>query len=113
MYSESSWSSNRRKKSRFRWRIFRLFSLSLRRSRCPVVDLYVTQNFSKDDDVLTPRQKAGLFNLTNYLVKQAGRRYRVMLSIDRVCTALANSVTAGENLLELPELILLELHQYE
>ena len=79
----------------------------------PVVDLYVTQNFSKDDDVLTPRQKAGLFNLTNYLVKQAGRRYRVMLSIDRVCMALANSVTAGENLLELPELIPLELHQYE
>lgn len=79
----------------------------------PVVDLYATQNFSKDDDVLTPRQKAGLFNLTNYLVKQAGRRYRVMLSIDRVCTALANSVTAGENLLELPELIPLELHQYE
>ena len=79
----------------------------------PVVDLYVTQNFSKGDDVLTPRQKAGLFNLTNYLVKQAGRRYRVMLSIDRVCTALANSVTAGENLLELPELIPLELHQYE
>ena len=79
----------------------------------PIVDLYVAQNFSKDDVVLTPRQKAGLFNLTNYLVKQAGRRYRVMLSIDRVCMALANSVTAGENLLELPELIPLELHQYE
>lgn len=76
----------------------------------PIVDLYVAQNFSKDDVVLTPRQKAGLFNLTNYLVKQAGRRYRVMLSIDRVCMALANSVTAGENLLELPELIPLELH---
>ena len=79
----------------------------------PIVDLYVAQNFSKDDVVLTPRQKAGLFNLTNYLVKQADRRYRVMLSIDRVCMALANSVTAGENLLELPELIPLELHQYE
>ena len=73
----------------------------------------LAQNFSKDDVVLTPRQKAGLFNLTNYLVKQADRRYRVMLSIDRVCMALANSVTAGENLLELPELIPLELHQYE
>lgn len=79
----------------------------------PIVDLYAAQNFSKDDDVLTPRQKVGLFNLTNYLVKQAGRRYRVMLSIDRVCTVLANSVTAGENLLELPELIPLELHQSE
>ena len=79
----------------------------------PIVDLHVAQNFTEYDDVLTPQQKAGLFNLTNYLVKQAGRRYRVMLSIDRVCTALANSVTAGENLLELPELIPLELHQYE
>ena len=79
----------------------------------PIVDLHVAQNFTEDDDVLTPQQKAGLFNLTNYLVKQADRRYRVMLSIDRVCTALANSVTAGENLLELPELIPLELHRYE
>ena len=79
----------------------------------PIVDLHVAQNFTEDNDVLTPQQKAGLFNLTNYLVKQADRRYRVMLSIDRVCTALANSVTAGENLLELPELIPLELHQYE
>ena len=73
----------------------------------------MAQNFTEDDDVLTPQQKAGLFNLTNYLVKQADRRYRVMLSIDRACTALANSVTAGENLLELPELIPLELHRYE
>ena len=51
----------------------------------PIVDLYVAQNFSKDDVVLTPRQKAGLFNLTNYLVKQAGRRYRVCLLYTSRC----------------------------
>lgn len=79
----------------------------------PIVELYVLQSFSEYDNVLSPRQKAGLFNLTNYLVKQAGRRYRVMLSIDRVCTALTNSIIEQKNLLELPELIPLELHRYE
>ena len=79
----------------------------------PIVDLYVAQNFSVTDDVLTAQQKAGLFNLTNYLVKQAGRKYRVMLAIDRSCAALANSVTEQMLLLELPELIPLERHRYE
>ncbi len=79
----------------------------------PVVDLYVAQNFSEEDEVLTPRQKAGLFNLTNYLVRQAGRNYRVMLSVGRSCAALANSIAQQELLLELPELLPLELHQYE
>ena len=79
----------------------------------PIVDLYVAQNFSAEDDVLTPQQKAGLFNLTNYLVKQAGRQYRVMLAIGRSCAALANSITEQELLLELPELIPLELHRHE
>lgn len=79
----------------------------------PVVDLYVAQNFSEEDEVLTPKQKAGLFNLTNYLVRQAGRNYRVMLSVGRSCAALANSIAQQELLLELPELLPLELHQYE
>ena len=79
----------------------------------PIVDLYVSQNFSKEDEVLSSGQKAGLFNLTNYLVKQAGKRYRVMLSVDRTCTALANSMAEEKMLLELPELLPLEIHQYE
>ena len=79
----------------------------------PIVDLYVAQNFSKEDEVLTPKQKAGLFNLTNYLVKQGGRKYRVMLAIDRACASLASSVVEASLLLELPELLPLELHRYE
>lgn len=79
----------------------------------PIVDLHVAQTFSADNEALTPMQKAGLFNLTNYLVKQAGKQYRVMLSVDRACTALANSIVEQSLLLELPELIPLELHRYE
>lgn len=79
----------------------------------PVVDLYVAQNFTAEDEVLTPSQKAGLFNITNYLVKHNKKQYRVMLSIDKACTTLANSMTEQSLLLELPELLPLKLHQYE
>lgn len=79
----------------------------------PVVDLYVAENFSEEDDVLTPRQKAELFNITNYLVRQADRKYRVMLAVGRSCAALANSIVEQTLSLELPELIPLELHRYE
>lgn len=79
----------------------------------PVVDLYVAQNFTAEDDALTPSQKVGLFNITNYLVKHSKKQYRVMLSIGRACTTLANSITEQMLLLELPELLPLELHQYE
>lgn len=79
----------------------------------PVVDLYVAQNIGEEDEVLTPGQKAELFNLTNLLVRQADRKYRVMLSIDRTCTSLANSITEQSLLLELPELLPPERHRYE
>lgn len=79
----------------------------------PIVDLYVAQHFTEMDEVLTPGQKAGLFNLTNYLVRQAGRQYRVMLSIGRACAALADCITEQTPSPELPELIPLELHRYE
>lgn len=79
----------------------------------PVVDLYVAQNVGEEDEVLMPGQKAELFNLTNLLVRQAGRKYRVMLAIGRACASLANSVTEQSLLLELPELLPLEWHRYE
>lgn len=79
----------------------------------PLVDLYVAEHFTREDEVLTTVQKAGLFHLTNYLVKQAGKRYRAMTAVGRSCAALAQSVAAQELALELPELLPLELHQYE
>ena len=79
----------------------------------PVVDLYVATNFCEDDDVLTAEQKAGLFNLTNHMVQQAGKRYRIMTAIGRASVALANSIVDEDAKLELPHLIPLELHRYE
>lgn len=79
----------------------------------PVVDLYVAQNFTAEDEVLTPAQKTGLFNITNYLVSHSKKQYRVMLSIDRACTTLAGSMVEQKLLLELPDLLPLELHRYE
>lgn len=79
----------------------------------PIVDLYVAQNVSETDSGLSQTQKIELFNLTNVLVKQAGKQYRVMLSMGRSCTALANSITEQKMLLELPELLPLEQHRYE
>lgn len=79
----------------------------------PIVDLYVAQNVSKTETGLSQTQKIELFNLTNVLVKQADRRYRVMLSMGRTCTALANSITEQKMLLELPELLPTEQHRYE
>lgn len=76
----------------------------------PIVDLYVAQNVSKPDSGLSQTQKIELFHLTNVLVKQAGKQFRVMLSMGRTCTALANSITEQKMLLEL---LLLEQHRYE
>lgn len=79
----------------------------------PIVDLHVAQNVSQTETGLSQMQKIGLFQLTNVLVKQADKEYRVMLSMGRTCTALANSIVEQKMLLELPELIPLELHRYE
>ena len=79
----------------------------------PVVDLFVAQHICENDEKLTPQIKAQLFNVTNYLIKQAGRRYRVMLAVGRSCAALASCLQAGNAALELPELLPLELHHYE
>lgn len=79
----------------------------------PVVDLYVAQNIGEEDEVLTPGQKAELFNLTNLMIRQADRKYRVMTAIGRACASLANSMTEQSLLLELPELLPTERHRYE
>lgn len=79
----------------------------------PIVDLYVAQNVSEPDSGLSQTQKIELFHLTNVLVKQAGKQFRVMLSMGRICTALANSITEQKMLLELLELLPLEQHRYE
>ena len=78
----------------------------------PLVDLFVaSQEYEADE--LTPGMKKSLFNLTNYLVRQKNRRYRVMTSVDRCTWSLASSIQQERLLLELPELIPSEEGRYE
>ncbi len=79
----------------------------------PVVDLYVATRFREDGEDLSPDQKVRLFNLSHYLVEQAGKRYGVFTAIDRSCASLARCYTEGAQKLELPELIPLEEQRYE
>lgn len=79
----------------------------------PVVDLLVAKYDFGDETDLSPAIKARLFNLTNYLVRQVGKKYRVMSATGRTCVSFAKSIATGENYLELPELIPLEQHCYE
>lgn len=79
----------------------------------PAVDLFVATHVTGNEEFLTPQMKSSLFNITNYLVKQANKRYRIMSAVGRSCASLAAAVLSAEAKLELPELLPLELHRYE
>lgn len=79
----------------------------------PLVDLYVASHLQLFGEELTPKDKRGLFNLTNYLVMENGKKYRAMTAIDITTASVAQSITAGEVGLSLPQLIALEEGAYE
>ena len=81
----------------------------------PLVDLFVgsVDWDALEEEELTPLLKRRLFNLTNYLVLQAGKKLRVMTSADRATASLAAAMVEGENRLELPALLPLEEGRYE
>lgn len=79
----------------------------------PLVELYVASVLPElSQDELTPKLKQQLFNLTNYLVLQDGKRYRVMVSVEKCVEQLSESIQKGEDRLHLPELLPLEQHRY-
>lgn len=79
----------------------------------PLVDLFVASYEFNESEEITPEIKRQLFNLTNYLVLQDGKKYRVMTAIERMTVSIAKSIREGQDLIELPELLPLELHHYE
>ncbi|MEA4942187.1 CRISPR-associated endonuclease Cas1 [bioreactor metagenome] len=79
----------------------------------PLVDLFTIKMELLGKEQLTPDLKQKLFNLTDYLIMQAGKRYRVMTAVGRAANSLANCISHESAELELPELIPLELHHYE
>lgn len=79
----------------------------------PLIDLYVSSLSDTDGDELTPAIKRKLFNATNLLMLQNGKKMRVMYAIGRSAASLAKSIANQENTLELPTLIGLEEGRYE
>lgn len=78
-----------------------------------LIDLYVSGLPDTDSDELTPAVKRSLFNATNLLMLQDGKKMRVMYAISRSAASLAKSIAAQKNILELPMLIELEEGRYE
>ncbi len=79
----------------------------------PLVDLYVASTVCGGEESLTPKLKQQLFNLTNYVVRQNGKRYRMISAIGRMTESFARGLTQDGTSLELPELIRLESYRYE
>ena len=79
----------------------------------PLIDLYVAMLPDTDSHELTPAIKRQLFNVTNLLMLQNGKKMRVMYAVSRAASSLAKSITNQENTLELPTLIGLEEGRYE
>lgn len=75
----------------------------------PLVDMMVA-SYDWNDDVeeLTTPVKRKLLMLTNKLMWQAEKNYRVITSIDRMTASYAATIQRKEMMLELPELIGLE-----
>ena len=79
----------------------------------PLVDLYVASNVCEAEEILTPKIKQQLFNLTNYLIRQNEKRYRMISAVGRMTESFARGLTQDGTVLELPELIPLESYRYE
>ena len=79
----------------------------------PLVDLYVASNRRNDGEGLTPPLKQQLFYLTNYVVQQNGKRYRMISAVGRMVESFARVAVQESKGLELPELRPLESYQYE
>lgn len=79
----------------------------------PLVDLFVASKLKSEDEELTPTIKKQLFNLTNYMLKQGPKRYRLISAIGKMADSFKRALTDKSEILELPELIPLESYKYE
>lgn len=79
----------------------------------PLVDLYVASRVPDDDGPLTPSLKQQLFHLTNYLVEQNGKRFRMISAIGRMADSFSRMVQRETGPLELPLLLPLQPYRYE
>lgn len=80
----------------------------------PLVDLFVASHLAQSDaDTLTSAMKQQLFNLTNYLLQQSSKRYRMISAVGRTAESFSRVLRGEDSELELPELLPLESYRYE
>lgn len=79
----------------------------------PLVDLFVAGQRWDDTEELSPALKQQLFNLTNCMIRQNGKRYRVISAIGRMVESFSRVVRGEGDLLEFPELLPIESYRYE
>ena len=78
----------------------------------PVVDLLVARNFS-EDDILSPGKKRLLFNCLNLDILSGKQHHSVAYAIERLVQSLSRSLSEGDAVLCLPQLLDTEQHCYE
>lgn len=79
----------------------------------PLIDLFVASKVPDDDGPLTPDIKHQLFHLTNYLVEQNGKQFRVITAIGRMADSFSRIVQGEAASMELPVLLPLQPYRYE
>ena len=78
----------------------------------PLVDLYVATAIN-GEGILTPAIKQQLFNLSNYLVEQNGKKYKAISAVGRMTDSFVRILRGQERILEVPELLPLQEYHYE
>lgn len=79
----------------------------------PLVDLFVASHEETWQGDLRPAHKQQLFNLTNYMMLQGEKRFRLISAIGRMVESFSRVLQQEGNQLELPTLLPLEAYQYE
>ena len=77
----------------------------------PIVDLFVATQVNGAFD-LTPHIKQQLFNLTNYVISQDEKTFKVISAIGRTADSFARVLRKEATALSLPELLPLQEYEY-
>lgn len=80
-----------------------------------IVDIYVYQNYdiSEVEKGLTTEMKRGLYNIMNYNMKINNEKQSVSNCVEKVVMSFSACLAGNRDSLMLPELIPIEMHEYE
>lgn len=78
----------------------------------PLVDLYVISNIDFSNKELSSKEKRKIYNVVNQLVLIDGKRFNVSGAIEYMIKTYSTSINKDENLIKVPELIMLEEYRY-